>query len=102
MLKNVAGSSLKVDNRLQVRPFEGREAVEFVQLNVFGPVLINDLLVGGSAVYGGAINPSLVSRRANALDARNDFWMPPFKILTCRARSSSSSVLRSWNVLQCR
>ena len=81
MLKNVAGSSLEVDNRLQVRPFEGREAVEFVQLNVFGPDLINDLLIGGSAVYGGAINPSLDSRRANALDARDGFRTHPFKIL---------------------
>jgi hypothetical protein len=81
MLKNVAGASLKVDNRLQVRPFKGREAVEFVQLNVFGPDLINDLLVGGSAVYGGAINPSLDSRRASDFDAPNGFWAQPFKIL---------------------
>jgi hypothetical protein len=57
-------------------------------------------LIGGSAVNGGAINPSLDGRVANALDARNGFWMQPFKILTCRARSSSSSVLRSWDVLQ--
>ena len=57
------------------------DAVEFVQLNVFGPDLINDFLVGGSAVYGGAINPSLDSRRANALDAPNGFWAQPFKIL---------------------
>jgi len=38
-------------------------------------------LIGGSAVYGGAINPSLDGRRANALDAPNGFWAQPFKIL---------------------
>src|SRR5262245_799929 len=84
MLKKVAGSSLKVDNRLYVRPLEGREAVEFAQLNVFGPDLINGLLIGltgASAAPGGAINPSLDGRVANALDARDGFRMHPFKIL---------------------
>jgi hypothetical protein len=87
----------------QVWSFEDCEAVEFIQLNVYGPDLINNLLIGltgASAVQGGAINPSLDGRGANALAARNGFWMQPFKILTCRARSSSSSVLRSWNILQ--
>jgi hypothetical protein len=68
----------------QVWSLEGREAVELTQLNVFGPDLINYLLIGltgGSAVHGGAINPSLDGRVANALDARGSFRMRPFKIL---------------------
>jgi hypothetical protein len=42
--------------------FEDCEAVEFIQLNVFDPDLINDFLIGltgASAVHGGVINPSL-------------------------------------------
>jgi hypothetical protein len=38
-------------------------------------------LTGASAVHGGAINPSLDGRVANALDARDGFRMHPFKIL---------------------
>ncbi len=68
----------------QVWSFEDLEAVEFIQLNVFGPDLINYLLIGltgAAAVHGGAINPLLDGRVANALDARDGFRMHPFKIL---------------------
>jgi len=68
----------------QVWSFEDCEAVEFIQLNVFGLDLINELLIGltgASAVHAGAINPSQDGRVANALDARDGFQMHPFKIL---------------------
>ena len=68
----------------QVWSFENREAVEFIQLNVFGPDLINyrlNCLTGASAVHGDAINPLLDGRVANELDARDGFRMHPFKIL---------------------
>ena len=43
-----------LDNYLQfisyVRPLDGRDVVEFVQLNVFRPDLINDPSIDGSAV----------------------------------------------------
>jgi hypothetical protein len=82
----------------QVWSLEVREAVEFAQLNVFSPDLINNLLIGltgGSAVPYGAIKPLPDSCRVNAFDLCDDFRMQPFKILMGREPDHLLFVLKA-------
>jgi hypothetical protein len=62
-----------------------REAVKFIQLDVQGLDLGDDLLIGSLGRQTGTLNPTLHGGRMDALNPSDRFWTQPFEPLKERA-----------------